>query len=233
MIGKGFPVTLLNERAYAFKNPIAMSIVDIRFWLSRRPGLNVGLFLPGSGLAVVDTDSDDAVAEAERRGLLSSLLIRTRRGLHAVFRHRLAAPTNMPRFLPMTDVLFNSAIPIPPATLDGFERTFVTPVPPASRLELLPPWVRPMPKPSPVITPLASQTRESLVRWINKVDAVSGNRGHSAALRVSLRIAREVEDMREGLAIFLAWNAEHAFPPFSEKEAMHKVREGYRLRNQS
>src|SRR5205823_5166324 len=84
--------------------------------------------------------------------------------------------------------------------------------------------------PTRTITPLVCPTREALVRWIGKVEAHSGSGGHGQAWRVALRIASQVEDIREGLAIFMAWSTTNCFPPFSERECRHKIEDAYKKR---
>lgn len=84
--------------------------------------------------------------------------------------------------------------------------------------------VQPQQKPLSLVSP----HRRSLMRYISYIHAVSGQGGHNAAFRCACKIADQVEDIREGLAIFLEWNATNAIPPFSEKEASHKIEDAYR-----
>ena len=84
---------------------------------------------------------------------------------------------------------------------------------------------KPVPKPMPA---LVSKNREALLRYISHIHAVSGQKGHNAAFRCACRIAKEVEDMAEGLAIFLQFNATNCEPPFSEAECLHKIEDAYK-----
>src|SRR5438552_909748 len=110
LIGKGYLVSLLKEKAHRFKNPQPMSIVDIRYWVTRETPLNLGLWLKGSGLCVLDCDSESALAEVERRGWVGMIGSVTRRGIQYLFRlpPEVKEPRNRIGFLPQTDLICNN-----------------------------------------------------------------------------------------------------------------------------
>jgi len=67
---------------------------------------NVGIVTGAvSGIVVLDLDSDDAIAEARRRGLPSStILLKTARGEHWYFRHPGGTIRNGTKIFPSADV---------------------------------------------------------------------------------------------------------------------------------
>ena len=61
---------------------------DIEAWYQATPNANIGIVTGAiSELIVLDLDSADAVAEAERRGLPDTLMVRTGKGRHVYLRH--------------------------------------------------------------------------------------------------------------------------------------------------
>ena len=79
---------------------------EIRSWWSRWPSANVG-FVTGtiSGVIVLDIDGPEGEAEIEKRGGLPQTLIsRTGKGRHAIFRHPGGTISNSVRELPGLDL---------------------------------------------------------------------------------------------------------------------------------
>jgi hypothetical protein len=225
------PLTLQwpGTRVQLFKNPTPLNRIALRFWLSKAP-YNLAILLKGSDLMVVDVDSPDGMRFSQEHGLISNMVVRTRRGVHSYLRHDIALLTNRINYRGLgIDFLFNTAVPVPPSWRrdTGHHYTWLDgPVPkrelPLFDKRLLQEEVR------RTIVPLVSKTRESLVKYIGHIVAESGSGGHGQAFRCACRIAAEVEDTREGLAIFLAWNETNARSPFSERECLHKIEDAYK-----
>lgn len=78
---------------------------DIEAWYKVTPNANIGIVTGAiSGLVVLDLDSADAIAEAERRGLPDTLMVRSGKGRHVYFRHPGCKTTNRAGFLPGMDI---------------------------------------------------------------------------------------------------------------------------------
>lgn len=78
---------------------------DIEAWYKATPNANIGIVTGAiSGLVVLDLDSADAIAEAERRGLPDTLMVRSGKGRHVYFRHPGCKTTNRAGFLPGMDI---------------------------------------------------------------------------------------------------------------------------------
>ena len=78
---------------------------DIEAWYKATPNANIGIVTGAiSGLVVLDLDSADAIAEAERRGLPDTLMVRSGKGRHVYFRHPGCRTTNRAGFLPGMDI---------------------------------------------------------------------------------------------------------------------------------
>lgn len=231
LIGKGYPITLQwpGTKIQLFKKALPLTRVAVRYWLSKLD-YNLAVLLKGSDVCVADLDSPEALAFVEKAGPVSNMLVKTRRGEHRYFRHDVETPANRLNYrVPGLDRLFNVATPAPPARIDatGHVYSFIEGPVPKDQLPLFPKHQFEEERRTPII-PLVSQTRAALLKYIGKIEAHSGSGGHGQAFRCACKIASQVEDIREGLAIFLAWNSEHAPPPFSLRECEHKISDAYK-----
>src|SRR5947209_8775636 len=81
-----------------------------RKFSSGRPGQrpNLGVDLRGSGVMVVDLDSETAIRWARENGIESPAISQTRRGVHLFMRHAIENPTNRINYRGLdVDILFN------------------------------------------------------------------------------------------------------------------------------
>jgi hypothetical protein len=237
LIGKGLPVTLLehNGRKYLVKNPWAMSIVEIRFWLLRLV-CNLGIFLKGSGLCVLDCDSERAVRHAGEMGWIrpSTLANRTRKGLQFLFQHSIEKPTNRIRFCAETDLIFNNAIAISPSTVGGVRREWTGPVPKAKDLPVLPPgvYVEPRPEPKTYLPPCPEGEDFSralrYVRSPNLPPAVSGANGHGRFFWTCCRLLKLFPGLTWDQFVETATvYSDRCEPPFDVAAVVHKCRDSW------
>lgn len=90
----------------------------IEAWYRATPNANIGIVTGAiSGLVVLDLDDDEAIAEAERRGLPDTLMVRTGKGQHVYFRHPGYKITNRAGFLPGMDIRGDGGYIVGPGSL--------------------------------------------------------------------------------------------------------------------
>ncbi len=90
----------------------------IEAWYRATPNANIGIVTGAiSGLVVLDLDNDEAIAEAERRGLPDTLMVRTGKGQHVYFRHPGYKITNRAGFLPGMDIRGDGGYIVGPGSL--------------------------------------------------------------------------------------------------------------------
>lgn len=216
-----------KERVFKEHGPMTRFAIEQHI---RRHHYDIAL-LVGTNVLVLDQDGANLGPFA---GVASECVATARRGDHHWFRTDLAGGTNRigaGGYEVDLIVNNNSIVGVPPSTLaNGAVREWRTPLKPPEQLPLFPRHLYEQCAPkAAAVRPLLRPGRESLVKYIGHIEAVAGRRGHNSAFRCACRIAKEVEDVREGLAIFLAWNETNAHPPFDEKACLHKVTDAYKI----
>lgn len=94
----------------------AASLETVRQWAAR--DCNVGIVTGKvSGLLVLDLDSQEAVAEAEARGLPHTISVRTAKGLHVYFRHPGGTIGNRAGLLPGWDIRGDGGFVVAPGSI--------------------------------------------------------------------------------------------------------------------
>ncbi len=223
------PTTVLEPgtKHFAFRDAKPLNRTSMQFHLARR-NYNIGILLRGSDIMVVDCDTPEAYRFAEDNGLIGNMVSKTYRMIHSFLRHDIRLPTNRLNNGIGIDYLFNCAVPVYPSWIreTNHQYTWLRGPVHRSELALFPKHLIEV-KRTPII-PLVSKTREALFKYINCITAHSGSNGHGQAYRCACKIAGQVEDIREGLAIFLNWNSTNAIPPFDLKACEHKIRDAYR-----
>lgn len=90
----------------------------IEAWYKATPNANIGIVTGAiSELVVLDLDSADAIAEAERRGLPDTLTVRTGKGRHVYFRHPGHAVNNRAGFLEGMDIRGDGGYIVAPGSI--------------------------------------------------------------------------------------------------------------------
>jgi putative DNA primase/helicase len=90
---------------------------EISAWLNRWPDTNLAIVTGAiSNLLVLDLDSDDAVAEARRRGLPRTLEVATARGRHVYFRYPGREVRNRTHVFPGADIRGDGGYVISPGS---------------------------------------------------------------------------------------------------------------------
>lgn len=106
---------LIPWRAYQKRGA---SRSDIEAWYRAAPNADIGIVTGAiSGLVVLDLDNDDAIAEAERRGLHDTLIVRTGNARHVHFRHHGYKITNRAGFPPGMDIRGDGGYIVGPGSL--------------------------------------------------------------------------------------------------------------------
>ncbi len=91
---------------------------DIEAWFKALPSGNIGIVTGEvSGLVVLDLDNYEAIAEAQRRGLPDTLIVRTGKGQHVYFRHPGYKIANRAGFLPGMDIRGDGGYVVGPGSL--------------------------------------------------------------------------------------------------------------------
>ncbi|MEY3702946.1 MAG: hypothetical protein RLZZ561_566, partial [Pseudomonadota bacterium] len=131
---------LTGWRAYQ-KRRAARS--DVEAWFKATPNANIGIVTGAiSELIVLDLDSADAVAEAERRGLPDTLTVRTGKGRHIYFRHPGGKIANRAGFLPGMDIRGDGGYIVGPGSIhpSGAQYTWENP-PGLFEIAEMPDWL--------------------------------------------------------------------------------------------
>lgn len=116
---------------------------DVEAWFKATPNANIGIVTGAiSGLVILDLDSADAIAEAERRGLPDTIMVRTGKGRHVYFRHPGYKITNRAGFLPGMDIRGDGGYIVGPGSIhpSGAQYTWDNP-PGQITLAEMPEWL--------------------------------------------------------------------------------------------
>lgn len=115
----------------------------IEAWYRATPNANIGIVTGAiSGLVVLDLDDDEAIAEAERRGLPDTLMVRTGKGQHVYFRHPGYKITNRAGFLPGMDIRGDGGYIVGPGSLHPSGAVYAWEKPPGQfTLAEMPEWL--------------------------------------------------------------------------------------------
>lgn len=115
-----------------------------------------------SNLIVLDLDSEDAIREAERRGLPDTLAVKTSKGRHVYFRHPGGDVRNRAGFLPGMDLRGDGGFVVGPGSVhpDGGEYSWINP-PGLFELAAPPAWLMEALEKPESLTPSSSKERRS------------------------------------------------------------------------
>jgi hypothetical protein len=198
-----------------------------------RAGYNRAL-LCGARSDIVVIDLDDVprgLAVLRERGVpLSPAQCRTwSQKLHLYYRHPGVRVPPMVKVLgEPIDVRGDGSYAVAPgSSIDGklYERTGVW----DRRLMPVykPEWFPANEPPKQPRIHLVSTKVESVRRYIMKIVAVSGSRGHAATFRAACKAADAGLNFDEVYSLLLEWNQTNALPRWSEAEILHKVRSAF------
>lgn len=131
---------LTGWRAY---QKMRASRSDVEAWVKATPNANIGIVTGAiSGLVVLDLDSADAIAEAERRGLPDTLMVRTGKGRHVYLRHPGCKTTNRAGFLPGMDIRGDGGYIVGPGSIHPSGALYAWENPPGQfTLAEMPEWL--------------------------------------------------------------------------------------------
>jgi putative DNA primase/helicase len=151
----------IGWKAYQTKRA---SCSDLEAWYKASPNANIGIVTGAvSGLVVLDLDNEEAVAEAQRRGLPDTLIVRTGKGQHVYFRHPGNKITNRAGFLPGMDIRGDGGYVVGPGSLHPSGAVYTWQSPPGeAQLADMPQWLAEVlraPAPPAQTTQLASPVR--------------------------------------------------------------------------
>ena len=208
---------------------------SLGFWFAQRQ-CNLGLLLPG--LVVVDTDSADGEQWfQEHIGQESPMVVKTVRGLHRYYRRRARDDLHKIQ-LPSVDILTGERVfsVLPPSQHpSGAFYQWVSRVPFSELPEINTELFCDSRQSTKIVehgaTTLFSTKRECVKRYIAKIFAISGQRGHNSAFRAACKLRDAGLTEEEALEDLWAWNETNALPPFSWKEIEHKVKSAYERRS--
>ena len=116
---------------------------DVAAWFKATPNANVGVVTGAiSGLVVLDLDSEDAIAEAERLGLPDTIMVRTGKGRHIYFRHPGGKIANRAGFLPGMDIRGDGGYIVGPGSIHPSGASYTWETPPGQiTLAEMPDWL--------------------------------------------------------------------------------------------
>jgi P4 family phage/plasmid primase-like protien len=90
---------------------------QVEAWGKQWPAGNIGIVTGSvSGLVVLDLDSEEAIAEARKRGLPVTPEVRTGKGLHVYFQHPGCSVRNRARLLPGMDIRGDGGFVVAPGS---------------------------------------------------------------------------------------------------------------------
>jgi len=206
---------------------------EIRRWFSR-PGVNIGALTVVSGLVFVDCDTTEDADWWAAYHPATSIVTRTARGFQFGYQ---IDPTD--RTVRNRSGLFDRRI-----DLRGYGGYVVLPPsrhPSGLRYEKIGTWpLVDAPYFDPAWTSreggrscgsrgrLQPQTIHQLERYIRTIQSIAGKGGHNACFRCACTIAEAGLDFDQAMKLFRSWNEACAFPPWSEKELRHKMRDAFR-----
>ena len=142
-----FPVELRGKRplgAWKAYQTARAPFEQLRQWAARPS--NVGIATGAvSGLLVLDLDSAEAIAEAERRGIPDTVTVRTSKGRHVYFRHTGEPIGNRAGLLPGWDVRGDGGYVVAPGSVHESGFTYAWENPPGLfDLAPVPQWLAAM-----------------------------------------------------------------------------------------
>jgi Bifunctional DNA primase/polymerase, N-terminal len=237
----GLRIIPLRGKVPAVRDPFhfCLNASSLRYFFAAQ-GCNIGV-LTGD-FVVLDSDNDQAEAWIRKKGIESSMVVRSGggglhryfdgRGLHVRNRQGLHGVHGL-------DVRGHGGFIVFPPSVhpDSGERyQFVTQLLPLDGLPpFRPEWINEE-RSAPyglrriavsLRSPLKGRDIESVRRSIRRTVAVSGAGGHDATFAVACELAEAGLTYDAALAELLAWNETNAVPRWSERELMHKVQDAF------
>lgn len=238
----GYGVVPLVGKAPAFKGARALTRDQIQE-LFRSRDFNIGIKLKPP-LVAVDCDSLEAEEFVRSElGLVSSMCVRSSRGINLLMRHDLEKPRTIQKFLGKPiDVLFANHLVVPPSyvkkTAWRYEWTPDTRVVPPDRLPLFPRELMPkQPEYRPVQMPAGGSGQndreyQRAMKYVlspNTPGAISGQKGHSRTFYIANRLlvlfpSLTFEQLRSCLKVFNT----KCEPPWNSGELDHKAKDAWK-----
>lgn len=179
-----------------------------------------------SGIVVVDCDSIDDAKWFWQNVSETPTAVRSRKGMHYYFRAPDQKIANGARINGRYDVRGDGGyVLLPPSKHSEGEYSWRKPLVSVEDLPVfLPEW-------RPVASSGAEQKQigeiRDAVRYIEKIKAVSGQRGHDDTYRAACKLAQSGLSETEAFCALLEWNKTNAEPPWSERELLHKIRSAF------
>jgi hypothetical protein len=179
---------------------------QVRDWWTAWPDANVGV-PTGDGLVVLDLDSEDAIQEAESRGLPSTLEVRTAKGRHLYFAGEARTCAGI---LPGMDIRGAGGYVVAPPSIHASGHVYEW-ISTPSEVASLPEWIE---------QALTAPGREAAARpSLDTADFVEGQR-NDGLFRLACSAARAGLFEPEIIAALLAANASRCTPPLDEAEVL-------------
>lgn len=208
---------------------------QLRDWFhpDRQNNFNVGICCGRvSGIVVVDVDEDASFWRSNRPS--TPLEVRSGGGgHHFYYRHPMDKPIgNRTRVLHRAiDLRADGGVIVSGGSIhpSGRPYEFVTRLEEVNMNDLPvfdPSWIETssdVTSLSEVRVPQSSTPIRNVCRWIMKVKAISGERGHSQAFKVACKLRDSGMSEQEAFEAMVEWNSHCAHPPFSERELQHKI----------
>lgn len=164
------------------------SLEDQRRWQAE--GCNAAIVTgTASGVLVLDCDTPEAIAEAERLGTNGAPKAKTAKGAHFYFAHPGGQVSNKTGFLPGMDLRGDGGFVVAPGSIHPSGARYEWEIPPAGELPTVPGWLsealRPKPAQAPPAAPIkstASASPYSLAALQSEIEAMriapEGTRNH-------------------------------------------------------
>ncbi|MFL5330510.1 MAG: hypothetical protein ACJ8C4_16525 [Gemmataceae bacterium] len=243
----GFNVTLMypGSRIRAFPVGVSLDRDARQMHLAERP-YNLAIEIQRTDVMVVDIDSPEGMKFAQERGLISKMVVRTRRGLHSYLRHDIVEPRNTQNFRELgIDFLFNAAVPVPPAYRRDNQFVYQWQAGPVAKSEL-PVFDRklldeePRRQIMPVVQRITDTTRDfARALCYATHQSVQGtpadSSGHRRMIWFASRMLKLFSSLTEEqlMAVLRAFNESKCSSSWSEAALLHKCKEAFKARGQS
>lgn len=238
-LNEWYPVRFLDygTKKAAHKNPRALTNEELAYWMSRKLfniGIELGtkVFPDGTRLMAVDTDSQSALAFAEKSGVRSPMVNQTQRGFHYLLRSTIEGAKNRIKVKECggCDFLFNGHLTVSPSVRadTGWRYSWKAGIVPPHQLplfrqDLLP--REPQVKPRIEIDYSSNRVRRARAYVSRMEGAVSGQGGHNRTFRVACVLRRQFGlSLDEAWPVMVEWN-EKCDPPWLERDLLRKLTE--------
>lgn len=201
---------------------------EINQWFRLNPEINYGIIAGRSGVIILDADSPEAARWVDENAPKTPMQTQTpRMGRHFFYRDDRGYKPGVKIKGMELDVRAGMSYVVGSGCRNEVgEWRLVGDILSPTDLPVLPRGFLDAPKRE--AKPVSIPTVTRLQNYISRAVAVSGSNGHRTTFRVACKIADQVSNFEEAMAIFRGWNFTNAEPMWSESELQHKMTDAFR-----